>query len=617
MKPTLLAFFLIIFGQLQAQLADSCKLEMGVNLSGIVDYGTEIPFVDLMRSCRTWYAKDETGVFTTNLQDQMSFLANGYPTHLPQSVDGSEFEQYVATIWDGTDAWPIGRYTLLWEGTGTFNIWGTIDNVEQTGDHRYEFDLQDVESGVIEISILTSDANDPVHGMHLLMPGAEATYETQPFYSLWLDKLSPFKTVRFMDWGQTNNWGQGDDGWMNDELQNWEDRVHLDYYTYANNKGVPYELMVKLMNDQDVDGWVCIPHTASDDYIRQMATFFKNNLEPDRHLYVEYSNEIWNWLFGQTHWLNFHGCENAGVTWPEGIAPYVDNALSIWTEVYEGDLDRITRVIGTQSSWLDVSERICNNVDTVVYDAVSPTFYFGLSDAGDEALDELGATATTSDLTHYVRSNLNTSFSYIQDIANLANELNKSLVFYEGGQHITPHPFGVPPTYEQPLLDIQRDTAMYNLYTEWFDLIRTVQSGDEPLLLMNFGFIGRRSAQYGSWGILESLEQDTSVLFAPKYQAIIENMNNNCSEITATETLVAADEAWLYPNPTNKVFSIYGDVEDWLDVQLFNVQGQLCMRIKTQAKEAVDISSLASGVYMVRVQKQTEQASRFYKLLKL
>src|SRR5439155_3952879 len=38
---------------------------------------------------------------------------------------------------------------------------------------------------------------------------------------------------------------------------------------------------------------------ASHDYVTQLATLLKNTLDPDRVVYVEYSNEVWNGIFGQ------------------------------------------------------------------------------------------------------------------------------------------------------------------------------------------------------------------------------------------------------------------------------------------------------------------------------
>ena len=48
---------------------------------------------------------------------------------------------------------------------------------------------------------------------------------------------------------------------------------------------------------------------------------------------------------------------------------------------------------------------------------------------------------------------------------------------------------------------------------------------------MSFSLISQRSAQYGSWGILETMDQNTTAVPAPKYKAITEAMTlfNACS----------------------------------------------------------------------------------------
>lgn len=60
------------------------------------------------------------------------------------------------------------------------------------------------------------------------------------------------------------------------------------------------------------------------------------------------------------------------------------------------------------------------------------------------------------------------------------------MIFYEGGHHLTAHPFGELPSYENALNAIHRDSAIYNLYNEWFQKLRSLQNGNEPLLCMNF-----------------------------------------------------------------------------------------------------------------------------------
>ena len=509
-----------------AQLADECKLDIGTNMGGLADYGTEIPFVDLMKTARTWYTKDignPNGPFDSGHTADLSFRSDGYPTHIPQDIPESTYPQKVVTIWAITDGWTAGQYTILWEGTGTFAFWGSHQNLTETAPHRIVFDYPNPVNGVFEMTIETSDINDPIRNVRVLMPGTESTYEMEPFNPVWLEKVLTFQTIRFMDWGQTNNWGETD-GWNDPSLFDWTDRSQMDHYTWAYEKGVPYEMMVQLMNDFDLDGWVCVPHRASDNYMSEMAIYFRDNLETNRHLTVEYSNEIWNWIFGQTNWVFEYGCVQTGLDWPAGIVPYVQNCLDHFTDAYSGELDRITRSVGAFTGWPAITDTIVSNMTPGSFDAIAPTFYFGLTESADEALDALGAAATAADIAFHARAGMSESLSYIErHKTEMADPRGIPLVFYEGGQHLTPHPFGLEPTYGQALLDVQRDTSMFNMYNEWFDSLRTVQVGDTPLQLMHFSLVSQRSARYGSWGMLESMDQDTTVIPAPKYSSILAN----------------------------------------------------------------------------------------------
>lgn len=529
MKNTLLLLLSLFSLSLSAQLDPSCQLDIGTNLAGMADFGTELPFVDLMHNAREWYTQDvgnPNGAFNSDQATHLSYRPDGYPTHSPQTIPESDFPQIPLTIWGITAGWPAGEYVVLWEGTGTLRLFGSFSNLTETGPGRTTFDLVPQPEGIVEIGITTSDINDPVRNIRVIMPGHETTYADQPFNPTWLDKLAPFKTVRFMDWGQTNNWGQArDESWQNPTEFDWAERSQMDHYTWAYEKGIPYEMMVKLMNDIDLDGWVCVPHRASPDYIAGLAAYLRDNIETDRHLYVEYSNETWNWIFGQAQWLNFYGCEQTGTSWPEGIVPYVQRCMDGFTAAYDGQLDRITRVVGTQLSWVDVSQRITANMTPGSFDAVTPTWYFGFTSEGEAELDALGAAATVDDVADRAEEGLAQSFVYLEEqLTEVAEPLGLPLVFYEGGQHLTPTPFGVMPSYADALLGVQRSPRMYDLYNEWMDSVRTLQSGNDPLLLMHFSFVANRSAQFGSWGILETMDQDTNLIPAPKYSAVLNNM---------------------------------------------------------------------------------------------
>ena len=104
LKPSTL--FLSIFSLLcfafpqksHAQLADECKLDIGINMAGLADFGTELPFVDLMKNARTWFAKDIGGEGTAYYEefaDQFTYRPDGYPTHMPQTTSASIYPQKI------------------------------------------------------------------------------------------------------------------------------------------------------------------------------------------------------------------------------------------------------------------------------------------------------------------------------------------------------------------------------------------------------------------------------------------------------------------------------------------------------------------------------------------
>ena len=121
----------------------------------------------------------------------------------------------------------------------------------------------------------TNPAN-PIRNIRILMPGFEQRYEAMPFHPLFVQSLQQFSLLRFMDWAHTN--GQTD--------VEWADRRQLTHRTFIHE--VPVELMVHLSNVVGADAWFCMPHTASDDYVRQFARLALQRLRPDVRVFVEH-----------------------------------------------------------------------------------------------------------------------------------------------------------------------------------------------------------------------------------------------------------------------------------------------------------------------------------------
>src|SRR5208283_406493 len=63
--------------------------------------------------------------------------------------------------------------------------------------------------------------------------------------------------------------------------------------------GLAWEYIVQLANQSGKDAWINIPIAATDDYIRQLALLLKKWLKPNIRIYIEHSNEVWNFGFPQ------------------------------------------------------------------------------------------------------------------------------------------------------------------------------------------------------------------------------------------------------------------------------------------------------------------------------
>ncbi len=557
-----------------------------------------------MKYSRSWitfnsvWLEEGENPWDTGAVDRIPADDNGYPLELPFTVAGTETTQVVRTVWANTSSLPEGVYTVLYDGEGTIDVEfdGSILSREPG---RVLFNLRHRDD-ILSLNLFESRKGNHVRNIRVLMPGMEATHTDQPWCAEWLEKLEPFRALRFMDWGLTNN----------STLKQWEDRPHIDDYTYT-LRGVPYEWMIHICNRKKADCWVCIPHEADDLYIRSMAELFRDGLDPSLKIYVEYSNETWNWMFDQTHWLFENG--NPGVEWPERIVPFIQNSLDIWSDVFSGQTDRLVRTVGVQGSWQDVSNRVVFNMRPGSFDAFSPAAYFGFPDSAIAALSSLGEAATAVDVLYWARQSVTgQSSSWLRSqFETISRPTGLPMIYYEGGQHLTPDPFGSDQPYGRALMDAQIHPDMYDLYAQWFDTLASFVPDGGTGLLMNFSFIGERDGKYGSWGVLESQFHQSPPYreTAPKYQAILDALCDPGSGISRTDLRRDGLSLSLNPNPFNASVRIRFYLPDRQRVTLtaFDARGRriaVLMDEERPAGETVkhwDASSFASGPVLIRL----------------
>lgn len=491
-------------------------IQLGVNLEGATDWNVGWPVNDIMKCSRSFFTQNTDWIdggkneWDTEYINQIPKGAHGYPLELPAIIDGAEAPQIITTVWANTRAMPLGDYEVYYDGEGEISF-GLDATGEVTGEGRMVMHLTD-ENNIASMSVIRSSAEDPIRNIRIYLPGADPE---ELFNPVFLEKCAPFAAIRFMDWGQTND----------STLVNWEDRSRPEDVTFTAGKGFPYEYMIELANTLHKDIWICIPHQANDEYISSMAKFFGDGLDPDLNLYVEYSNEVWNWMFDQARYLLNEGDQD--VDWPERCVPIIENALDVFYENWTGDPMQVKRVLGVQAGYYDVSERIALNMRPGSFDLIVPTAYFGLNEAAIKELEAAGSGADMDLMKRLAEEAVVEMAVDIRKIAELCDRLGVGMAYYEAGQHLTPEPFGSEQDYNRALVDFQHDPAMYDIYMSLFkelEEIKVEKNGDTTLCML-FSLTSGDSGQYGSWGLLTNIFGEIDLDDVPKYRAVQDYMN--------------------------------------------------------------------------------------------
>lgn len=490
---------------------------LGINLSMLGSAFPEIPFVDAFRQFDPWIIRG------TALQGKTT-LANGWITQLAEG----QFAQACAFQRFNQGHYPAGRYTILYDGRGELTVRGSLRIIEDRPG-RMIIDVMpgddQAKAGLCLIEHATAP-DDPIRNIRVILPGFEHTYQRDPFYPPFLRALKPFGTIRFMPWA----------GIARSDVVEWADRRPADYATQAlsfspttepvTRTGVALEYQIALANRMGADPWLNVPVRASDDYIRQMATYVHAHLRPDLHLYIEFSNEIWNGRFASDYGYaremgTLMGLDsnrnhtNAGLYW---YALRSSRMFDIWNEVYGRDARRIAHVIAGQQNWPREAEIILSFRDTyrkadvlAVGGYVSPYRYRDMVDP-----------QTAGQIAHHtpaqVMDNLNAAITAsgaaIAAHRAIARRYDLGLVVYEGG---TDFDTGMVPAPSRAKISalfatVQADPQLGAAYRRLLD----IQFAQGTTLFNHFCDVMPPAA--GGHGLLEW--QDQPLATSTKFQAL-------------------------------------------------------------------------------------------------
>jgi hypothetical protein len=476
---------------------------VGVNLAPVSDWGPAWEFVDGFKQAREWIPQNIEGDPWVTGAD-LSRTPTGHIASL-------DVGQVAATLLfrELEGHYPAGEYVCLYEGQGTIEIDGFDGKTIRREPGRMVVDVTPGDGGIL-VRVTATDPADPVRNIRFVMPGYEETYAEQIWHPAFLKSLDHFSVVRFMNWQRTTN----------SPLVHWRDRATTEHFSQASAKGAALEYSVGLSNRLSADPWFCMPHQCDDEFVRAFATMVKEQIEPSRTIYIEYSNEVWNNSFPQAHYAEEQGMA-LGLSddpFEARLRFYAQRSVeifAIWEDVF-GSTERLVRVIATQyaSPWaakttVDWQEAYAHA------DALAVAPYFGGS-LGLPANAEETAAMSVEDVLATLAEDIEAQQSRTADHKALAQARGLDLIAYEGGQHLVAvGDARKDASLTATFIAANRHSQMRELYRTYLENWQARGGG----LMVLYSHL-TQYADYGSWGLSEWQDQDVAT--AHKLQGVLD-----------------------------------------------------------------------------------------------
>lgn len=149
-----------------------------------------------------------------------------------------------------------------------------------------------------QIGLTVTGTGGGVSAFSILQPGCAPGATFAPSF---LSLVSPrCGLLRSMDYMATND--NPASAWANRTTPAWSNWAGAAVRADGTpDRGAPWEAFIELANIIGRDVWVNVPTHADDKYVTSLATLLSSTLDASLTIYVEYSNEIWNWGFQQSH----------------------------------------------------------------------------------------------------------------------------------------------------------------------------------------------------------------------------------------------------------------------------------------------------------------------------
>ena len=514
------------------------KSMLGVNLEELADYSAGQIFVDVMKVSRKW------GPSNAPWNENANTDAAGWPLE-----DAGVCVLSNTTLPDGNFRDIGGTYKLIFEGTATIpnsNAKFTVTNkIVTDGVTTADVNILPGADSVIMYfnnTTCNSTTGKGVRNVQLIKPGylPDQNGKYQTFTNEFLKVIEPFSTLRMMDVLNTNYQNSGsfvENGatqWFSKIQKTWEDRRRPTDSTQASNVrgfgGISWEYIVELANLTKKDIWINIPINATDDYITGVAQLLNSTLDSSVNVYVEYSNEVWNWGFSQAQ-SNLYYANNDPKLTKYGqaafIIRYAERSAHIalmFKDVFGANAmnNRIRCVLAWQQNNGGSFDDMLNRLKDTYPELGNPSDLFYAFSVAPYFCEPLTANCTS--VTAIQDEMIKDSDSKRYDKMDLVATANKwkmkgGVWAYEGG----PHHQGQRDVNLSTRIAANRDAKMkdivvHDIQDNWWEL------GCKGFMYFNL------SSTYGIWGCWGAVESYDN-LNAPKYQALLQLSQTPLSDI--------------------------------------------------------------------------------------
>lgn len=452
--------------------SQTSQMDLGINLTSPSYYQNERSFMNLTAGS-SWILQIGTNPLQAMPADRLDVSG------ALKTLNSGEKAIRILSLPNAAYRGENVRVACRWQGDGDLSMSSFVAENVARGDHNISFTWATRGLKNVHVYVTRSNSSDPVRNLDCRE--ADAPVNTT-FHPDFVQSLNPYNTIRFMDWANTNK----------NMPVTWATRTTPTSSLIFGTDGVAVENMVALANQAHKNVWFTMPWNADDDYIRRFAKYVRDNLSSDLKIYVETSNEVWNYMFPVAMQALTEGRQegldsNDYTAHMKRYAEKSTQVMKIWTEVFSGRQDRLIRVASTQNGSAASINKILSFRDTAQYiDAVATAPYFGHTIfKNDPNLSDISA------IFSLIEQEIDKSIEKAKVSSDTAKEFGKAYIAYEAGQHLI--------TSDVSLLQrVQRDPRMKDAYDRYLEKWKTNFGG----LMSLFADVGPIS-KYGAWGLRE------------------------------------------------------------------------------------------------------------------